>query len=291
MYGQKTARSHTVARALDGIGVRLIVAAALFLWFGWWIRQFWVSLGLAVGLTCLLSWGYYITRRKRIKPDNSAEGLAMSIRMMTEEKLGDYVEDIFDKLPDFTHLYRTAEGILAKVGHQAVLIGWHQPTEHKYTSLGHWVAFLKSIRQHKADRGILISGGSFDRECKLAAQTGGKPQVELVDARALARLAAMTDEAGIPQQPLLPQKQNPGWLQRLFYVLVRPGRCIFYAAILLIMARFFRIYAWYYFGAAALLVIAAGAGIWMRYRNRCKWNPLLPEEERRYDTSEYRSAR
>jgi uncharacterized protein (DUF486 family) len=292
MYGQNTARHYTLARTLDGIGVRLLAAAGLFLWFGWWTRQFWVSLALALGLTALLSWGYHIMRSRRRRPDTGMEGLAVGIHALSEEKLGDLVENIFESLPDFTHLYRTEDGLLAKVGHQAVLIGWDQPEKGRYTSIAHWITFLRNIREQKADRGILISGGNFDRECRLATQTCGKPRVELVDGRALARLASTAKQSDAVQDaPLLEQKHNPGWFQRIFYVLVRPGRCIFYAVILLIMARFFRIYAWYYFGAAVLLVAAAGLGIWMRYKNRRKWNPLLPNEERRYESSEYRSQR
>ena len=90
---------------------------------------------------------------------------------------------------------------------------------------------------------------------------------------------------------MVAQNKNPGWFQRMFYVLVRPGRCIFYAIILLLMARFFRVYAWYYFGSAGLLIAGAAIGLWMRYRNRRRWDPLLPNEEHRYETNVYRSSR
>ena len=289
MFGARSDdRTHALARTLDGIGVRLIAGAALFLWFGWWTRQFWVSLALALGLVALLSWGYYLHRRRRRSAGQDSGALAYGIRTMPEKKLGELIEGIFESLPEFTHLYRTNEGILAKVGHQAVLIGWDQPEKGSCTSLGQWVAFLKNMKAQKADRGVLISGGSFDRECRLAAQTCGKPRVELIDHESLAKLASASGQT-VVEPPLMEQHKNPGWLTRMFYVLVRPGRCIFYAIILLLMARFFRVYAWYYFGAAGLLIAAATIGLWMRYRNRRRWDPLLPNEERRYDSSEYRA--
>lgn len=292
MYAQRPdTRTHTLARTLDGIGVRLIAGALLFLWFGWWTRQFWVSLALALGLVSLLSWGYYMHRRRR-RPGQNREALVYSIGAMSEETLGKLIEDVFTNLPEFTHLTRTDGGLLAEAGRQRVLIGWDQPQKGSYTSLGQWVAFIKNIKEQKADRGILISGGSFDRECRLAAQTCGRPRVELVDHQTLARLAASSEKSqNIPEPPLIAQDKNPGWFQRMFYVLVRPGRCIFYAIILLLMARFFRVYAWYYFGSAGLLIAAAAIGIWMRYRNRRRWNPSLPSEERRYETHEYRAQR
>lgn len=291
MHSQKPDnRTRTLARTLDGIGVRLIAGALLFLWFGWWTRQFWVSLALALALVALLSWGYYIHRRGRRRTGHDREARAYSIRTMSEDKLGELIEGVFANLPDFTHLYRTDDGILAKVGHQAVLIGWDQPEKGSYTSLGQWAAFLKNIKEQKADRGILISGGSFDRECRLAAQTCSRPRVELVDHQAFAKLAASSGQS-VPEPPLTERHRNPGWLTRMFYVLVRPGRCIFYAIILLLMARFFRAYAWYYFGAAGVLIAAATIGIWMRHRNRRRWNPLLPNEEHRFESHEYRTQR
>jgi hypothetical protein len=291
MYAQRPDnRTHTLARTLDGIGVRLIAGALLFLWFGWWTRQFWVSLALALGLVALLSWGYYIHRRRHRLSGHDREAFVYSIRTMSEEKLGKLIEDVFTNLPEFTHPTRTDGGILAKVGHQTVLIGWDQPEKGSYTSLGQWVAFLKNIKEQKADRGILISGGSFDRECRLAAQTCLRPRVELVDHQAFAKLASASGQS-VPEPPLVDQSKNPGWLTRMFYVLVRPGRCIFYAIILLLMARLFRVYAWYYFGAAGLLIAAAGIGIWMRYRNRRRWDPLLPSEEHRFESSTYHAQR
>jgi|GEM_PF-6030221 len=293
MYAQRSdVRTYTLARTLDGIGIRLIAGAVLFLWFGWWTRQFWISLALALGLVSLLSWGYYIHRRRRRVEGRDKETLSHSIRSMSEEQLGDLIEGVFTNLPEFTSLARTDAGIAARVNHQSVLIGWDQPEKGRDTSLGQWVAFLKNMKEQKADRGILISGGGFDRECRLAAQTCGKPRVELVDHRVLSRLAASSGQSpDVPEEPLIDQRKNPGWFQRMFYVLVRPGRCIFYAMILLFMARFFRVYAWYYFGAAGLLIAAAGIGIWMRYRNRRRWDPLLPNEERRFQSHEYHAQR
>ena len=162
MYAQRsTDRTYTLARALDGIGVRLITGAALFLWFGWWTRNFWVSLAMALGLVSLLSWGYYLHRRHHRRSWRDREALTYGIRTMSEEKLGGLIEGIFADLPQFTRLTRTGEGILAQAGRQTVLIGWDQPEKGRYTSLGQWAAFLKNIKEQKADRGILISGGRF----------------------------------------------------------------------------------------------------------------------------------
>jgi hypothetical protein len=280
---------YTLGRALDGIGIRLIAGAVLFLWFGWWTRQFWVSLALALGLVSLLSWGYHVSRIHRRRDTEDPSALSCAIRIMPGEKLGELVEDVFGNLPDFSDLTRRDSGIKANYKGHTVWIGWDQPENGRFTSLGQWAAFVKAIKEQKADRGILISGGEFDRECRLAAQTCGAPRVELIDHRALARLASASGYTPpISQQPAREREQNPGWFARMFYVLVRPGRCIFYAAILLFMARFFRVYSWYYFIAAGLLLAAAAMGIYMRIRNRRRWDPLLPDENRRYDTSIYR---
>ena len=201
-------RTLTLARALDGIGVRLIAGAVLFLYFGWWTRQFWISLALAMGLVFLLSWGYYLHRQRHRRSGHDREALACGIRAMSEERLGELVKGIFENLPDFTHLTRTGDGLLAEAGRRTVLIGWDQPEKGGCTSLGQWVAFLKNIREQKADRGILISGGGFDRECRLAAQTCGNPRVELVDPQALARLASASGQA-VGEPPPGGTKQKP----------------------------------------------------------------------------------